>query len=171
MHTTKSHGDRLATIPTTRETILRAGSGYRTTGLLARLRAVRLAALEALCAKASPKPAWLYERRRAEPRTQTLPDDGLDVVIQDGIANGWITRETLADYYGESFAYYSAMMPDAPSATFREAAREKVEAVDAIAKARTEPSTSNTEHAVRELLEDVITSAAYAKTLQRGSAA
>jgi hypothetical protein len=144
-------------------------SGYRATTLMARLRAPRLNALQRLCAGADRKPAWLYDAQRAEPRA--LPDERLDAAITQGIRDGYITPERLADYYGELFATYRAMMPGGVEATFVDTARESAEALEAIAVARVCPSPEANAHAARELLESAIVSTAHAKRLQTGSAA
>ena len=168
MSTTKQFGERLAPLPLSKE---RIGKGYRSPSLLDRLRGPRLTAHQRLCAKAERKPGWLYESQRAEPRYQALPDDKLDAAIVQGIAEGWVTPETLADFYGELFAFYTTMMSHAGEARYLNTAREKVESLDAMSLARANPTPENIERAVRELAEDVIVSTAHAKGLQRGTAA
>jgi hypothetical protein len=126
--------------------------------------------LQRLCAGADRKPAWLYDAQRAEPRS-ALPDERLDAAITQGIRDGYITPERLADYYGELFAMYRAMMPGGVEATFIDTARESAEALEAIAVARVCPSPEANAHAARELLESAIVSTAHAKRLQGGNAA
>jgi hypothetical protein len=162
---------RLATHRTTDQIDrARVGGGYRPTTLMARLRAPRLNALQRLCAGAERKPAWLYDAQRAEPRS-ALPDERLDAAIVQGIRDGYITPEKLADYYGELFASYRAMMPGGVESTFIDTTRESAEALEAIAIARVVPSAENNAHAARELLESAIVSTAHARRLQCGDAA
>lgn len=168
MQNTQHSAARLATRPAIdREALAR---GYRPTTLMARLSTApaRLDALERLCAKAERKPQWLYDLRKQDGRT--LPCERLHNAIVDGIQARFITPEVLADYYGEMFALYRAMMPDA-HATYLDTVREKSEAIEAVSVARAVPTPENNASAARELLEDVIVSTAHAKTLQRGGAA
>lgn len=171
MKATEEATARLATHrirpPLDREVI---GRGYRATALAARLstESARLFALQRLCAGAERKPAWLYNVQRAEPRA-SLPCERLDAAILEGIRVGYITPEVLADYFGDLFALYRAMMPDA-HATYLDTAREKSEALEAISIARAVPTPENIDRAARELMEDAIVSTAHAKTLQRGAA-
>lgn len=149
--------------PLDREALAR---GYRTSALYARLtnEPARHDAAERLCAPASRKPRWLHEARS---KGKTLPDDRLNAAIMEGIAERYITPETLADYFGELFTLYSAQMTANADAAYLDAAREKAEACEAMAVARMVPTPENRERAVRELAEDVIVSLAHAKQLQR----
>jgi hypothetical protein len=148
------------------------GSGYRAPALYERLTQgrTRHAAHETLCRAASAKPQWLRDHR-SKAATHTLPDERLHTAIMDGIRAGYITPDVLADFYGECFALYRAMMPGAAEATYLDTTREKAEAMEALAIARTQPSAENVQYAIREVLEDVIVSTAHAKRLQGGSAA
>lgn len=163
MRTTEQSTARLAThrIPADRAAI---GRGYRNPSVFARLstEATRLDALQRLCANAERKPAWLYNVQRAEPRA-SLPDERLDMAITEGVRGGYITPEVLADYFGDLFALYRAMMPDAADATYVDTAREKVEAIEAMSLARTNPTPENCANAVKELAEDAIVTLAYTK--------
>jgi hypothetical protein len=131
-------------------------------------RKERLAAHERLCARAERKPQYLYDGRKDEGRS--LPCDRLDAAFTQGITEGWITPEVLADYFGDLFALYRSMMPDA-QASYHDTVREKAEAIEAVSVARAEPTPENCDRAARELLEDVVVSTAHAKTLQRKGAA
>lgn len=146
------------------------GSGYRPTALMARLRQPRLNALQRLCRSAERKPAWLYDAQRAEPRS-SLPCERLDAAIVEGIQHGYITPEVLADYFGELFALYRAMMPGGAEATYMDAVREGAEALEKVSVARAIPTPENCEGAARESLEASVAFTAHAKQLQRGSAA
>jgi hypothetical protein len=148
-----------------------SGKGYRATALMERLstRKVRHEAAEKLCDRAERKPTWLYDYRKDQSRT--LPCERLDAAITHGISEGWITPEGLADYFGDLYALYRAMMPGAAEATYIDTTREKAEALDATARARALNTPEACAHAVKELSEDVIVSLAHAKQLQRGGAA
>lgn len=165
MQSTQKMTARLATPRIDREVIAR---GYRSTALADRLSTQRARhdAAEGLCRLAERKPTWLYEARS---KGANLPDQRLDAAIVDGIRDRYITPEVLADYFGDLFAIYRAMMPGAADAHYTDVAREKSEAAHATMRAHMEPTPENTDRAVRELLEDVIVSTAHAKTLQRGS--
>jgi hypothetical protein len=131
-------------------------------------RVARKEALEGLCRRAERKPAWLYDARRDENRP--LPDERLDAAIMEGVQEGWITPEVLADYLADLFALYRAMMPDA-HATYLDTVREKSEAMEAVSIARAVPTPENNDRAARELLQDSIVSTAHAKALQKQGAA
>jgi hypothetical protein len=148
----------------------RLGRSYRQTTLMARLttRNARKDALERLCHAAERKPTWLYDARKDEARA--LPCERLDAAIVQGITEGWVTPESLADYLGDLFAIYRAMMPGAAEATYIDAAREKAEAMEATAMARALDTPEAKANAVKELSEDVIVSLAHAKSLQSKSA-
>lgn len=168
MISTDKNTARLATHRIDREALTR---GYRSGALMARLstEGPRLAALQRLCQGAHRKPAWLYNVQRAEPRS-SLPCERLDAAITQGIADGYITPETLADYFGDLFTIYCTQMSATGDACYLDAAREKAEAMEAAAMARAVPTAENRERAVKELAEDVIVSLAHAKQLQRASA-
>lgn len=165
MQSTKNSATRLATSepPLT-------GRGFRAPTLYERLTRTRErhSAAEGLCRDAKSKPSWLYDARS---KGRPLPDERLHDAIVDGIAGGWITPERLADYYGELFALYRAMMPGGAEATFLDTARESGQALEAIAVHRVCPTPESAAHAVRESLEAAVVLTAHAKRLQGGSAA
>jgi hypothetical protein len=148
------------------------GRGYRSPSLLARIgtRDARHQALERLCAKAEQKPRYIYDAR-SKAESTNLPDERLDAAIVEGISKGYITPEVLADYFGDLFALYRAMMPSAADATYLDTARETAEAIEAISVARVNPTPENCTHAAREELEASVVLTASAKQLLRGTAA
>lgn len=168
MLSTQGLASRLATGPVTTPI---TGKGYRANTLMARLstRNARKDALERLCKGAERKPGWLYDARKDEGRA--LPCERMDAAISEGIASGYITPEVLADYFGELFAIYRAMMPGAAEATYLDTTRENAQALEAIAVARCNPTPENREAAARELLEAAVVSTAHAKQLQSGRVA
>jgi hypothetical protein len=164
MHANQSSAPRLATRPIDREAIAK---GYRSPALYARLSTIpaRHDALERLCVRAERKPQWLYNIRKDDGRT--LPCERLHNGIVDGIQAGYITPEVLADYFGDLFALYRAMMPGAAEATYLDTTRESAEALEAMAVARCNPTPEAQAHAARELLEAAVVSTAHAKQLQQ----
>jgi hypothetical protein len=113
----------------------------------------------------APTPSWPASRRGTPARTRWNGS-----ATSQGITEGWVTPETLADYLGDLFAIWRAMMPGAAEATYIDAAREKAEAMEATAMARALDTPEAKANAVKELSEDVIVSLAHAKRLQSKSA-
>lgn len=161
MLSTQQDSARLATGRIDRDAIAR---GYRPNALLARIgtRAARLNALERLCLGAERKPGWLYDARKKD-ENRALPCERMDAAIVQGITEGYITPEVLADYFGDLFALYRAMMPGAADATYLDTAREKAEAIEAMSIARANPTPENCAAATRELAKDAIVTIAYTK--------
>jgi len=164
MDTNRISDPRLATRPISRERFAR---GYRTTALLDRIttRKERHAALERLCANADRKPACLYAER-SKPEFTNPPCHRLDELLLQGIDEGWLTEEALLDYFGDLCAIYLpriAARRQADDVPFLTVAREKSEAIEAVAYDRAVRTPESAERAKHELYEDAIASIGYAK--------
>jgi hypothetical protein len=95
---TKSHGSRLATAPTTLRSRIGVQSAPITKEIADRRR--RVAFCE-LFSDYPRKPDFIYELQRRDPR-HPLPDARQHALIQQGIRDGYISRERIIRYRARS---------------------------------------------------------------------
>jgi hypothetical protein len=176
MPATKSIAPRLETRGPA-DVSLRQAITVRTAALTQRLIAEqelkqRRDAFVALFANAPRKPDALYELTRAEPRSVVIGDEKQRRLIHEGICAGYITREQVIRYRASQVRDDLAQFADARQADdtlFCALMTEAGEMVEAQVVARSMPTSSNVERAVRETDEAIAVAMVYVES-QRVSA-
>lgn len=161
---TKSPGRRLAPAPTFRDRI--AVQAAPITREIADRR--RRVAFCELFTEAARKPGFIYELQRRDPR-HPLPDARQHALIQQGIREGYISRERIIRYRAAQLMDDLSAFPNDSAANERLLAqllREIGEGVESAIVAEGTPSLDNRTRAVRELREVGAVCALYVTTIE-----
>ncbi len=151
MSSTKSPGQRLAAHPKLRDRIA-VHSAPVTQQIADRRR--RVAFCE-LFSDYQRKPDFIYELQRRDPR-HPLPDARQHALIQQGIREGYISRERIIRYRATQLLADLAGFPSDTPANERllaQVLREIGEGIEAAIVAEGTPSVEQRTHAARELRE------------------
>ena len=167
---TQSHRERVAPLPTFRESVAR---GYRSTTLIDRLaEATRRDAFLALFVNAPRKPDAIHELQKAERRTLTT-DERARRLIHDGIRAGYITKDQVTAY--RAFQLLDdlnafADVTDAQRAFYLEYVRETAEGLEAATEHKGNPTPETAAKVTEEVGEGAAVGLMLVAAIQRGAA-